>query len=294
MNRRAVVLTLVGGAFFGTATVALVFDRFAGFSSVARIYATHVANPTETKAVDKQQTAAPVPKPKRKRKLVRKWVRLLSSCSIVFNIHIPKTAGSSVRKALEVSQDYVDIDRANTFRHHGRNIPKTWPAVQKRIGKSSRPVLVSVEVGIDDLIEHDYPWFNQTCFFAVAREPHEWVLSAENHIKETSDAKDPMNSQIGFFSRTNIQSKMVGRTLSAEDRHKLGLKLCVFSVDKVGIALKSVIGSRHVGRDNARPHDTSPRPDVKKFVHRRYKKDLQLWSDLNDNGGVLCVSDMLF
>ena len=62
----------------------------------------------------------------------------------------------------------------------------------------------TAETPIADLKRHGYPWLSETCFFSVARDPYEWVMSAANHMNVT------ISSRYGFFDHANIQSYMTG------------------------------------------------------------------------------------
>jgi hypothetical protein len=96
------------------------------------------------------------------------WETVISSCRIVWHIHIPKTGGSSIKPLLHNSDEYVDIG-AHYYMEHGRLL--NWSSFDVAVRGHRRRAVVSTETGIDDLISLGYPFFNETCFFSAMRNP---------------------------------------------------------------------------------------------------------------------------
>ena len=111
------------------------------------------------------------------------WLSLLPTCPIVWHIHIPKTAGTSVIRAMEKSSSFVPIYE-NTYSKHGRLHDWTRNDLLQMAKDGNKTVLVTAETGIDDLAKLKNPWFDHTCFFSFMRDPHEWVLSAESYMRK--------------------------------------------------------------------------------------------------------------
>merc|ERR1719221_103530 len=100
------------------------------------------------------------------------WQDMLPHCSIIYHVHVPKTGGTSVLGALTEMDNYILAnERANIYVARGSGVRKTLvPELKKSLGllgatKRRTNVVTSNEVGIEDLIKHGYPFWNETCFF---------------------------------------------------------------------------------------------------------------------------------
>ena len=154
------------------------------------------------------------------------------SCKILFHIHIPKTAGTSILTELKNATNYGQThqwERKNVYWRHGRLFDPIIPKLRHKLreltqqqtqenNKDShlKPILLSAEVGINDLIRIKYPFFDETCFFTVHREPHSWLLSAANHLMSGGKYKGGIYGKVAFLDTDNIQSAMSGYKIDGD------------------------------------------------------------------------------
>mmetsp|Transcript_19589 Transcript_19589/g.61588 ORF Transcript_19589/g.61588 Transcript_19589/m.61588 type:complete len:172 (+) Transcript_19589:354-869(+) len=147
-----------------------------------------------------------------------------------------------------------------------------------------RRVIVSLEVGISDLIHRRYPLFHTTCFFTVLRNPAEWVLSAANHMRSKSRYADGIYGRVGYFDRDNIQAFMVGYGA----RTRPAVVVCLTTIGDVAALLSPLIGTNaSLEHLNHRPHNTTATADVEAHVRQRYARDAELWDTVSEQK-ILC------
>lgn len=225
------------------------------------------------------------------------WVASLRSCSIVWHVHVPKTAGTSIYTALrERSPRFVEFTGRQTYSAHGRRHNWRRPDLlregERRGGKGSswmrgyqspynskeRQVVVSAETAMGDLVRRKYPWFDHTCFFAVVREPHEWVLSAENHMRSKEGNMRGINGTKGFFDHANLQRFVVG-----SNRDKRGVTTCITTVDHVQTLLAPLMEDTALPMANTNPHPRNRTKELEEVVRQKYAEDLELWNLVSDN-----------
>lgn len=216
----------------------------------------------------------------------RLWSALVPMCRIIWHIHIPKTAGSSVGHVLMNASGYVQFGHkgglssapwAFYFSHGNKRDWIGADLLNRTMRSPTEKVLVTQETGIDDLEKNQYSLFDKTCFFSTLREPHEWVLSAANHMKKE------INSTYGYFDQSNIQSRMVGFNVPLR---RLPLVTCVTTVDMVDSILAAFSDAR-LPHDNARSHPIVSTPELVALVQHKYAQDVKLW-ELVRRKGVVC------
>ena len=244
----------------------------------------------------------------------RLWASLQDSCSVIWHVHIPKTGGTSAVEALRKSPAYI-LDhypsgsfgkRGDYIRHGGSSF---WslaagnalqpPDLLRRSREHHAPpwTLLSVEVGVGDLTRIGYPYFNSTCFLAVMRDPREWVLSAENHMRQTSLYRGGLRGRWGYFDQLNIQSEMVGYAprrshnwsnprssrLPADDQPLL---TCVATLEAFETSIlphlfRGQSPAPQMPHANARPHTTAElniSTELSAVLEQRYALDSELWA----------------
>lgn len=229
------------------------------------------------------------------------WDNVDGSCKILFHIHVPKTAGSSIRAALMNTSSYVSNnhdDKKNVYTTRGINTMETIvPIMKTTFPKTpSTFITVSAEVGITDLVSVGYPFFNDTCFFSTAREPHEWLISAENHMR-TAGKDYGFNGTYGYFDQANIQTSMLyydhDRPIEEQPRtHPRTGSICVYTASRITEVLcaidENLDSCSELGHLNRRNHSHDITAEVKDVVQEKYWKDAQYWNDLVANDGKVC------
>ena len=237
---------------------------------------------------DVEQLETPGPTPH----AARLWHALLPSCDIVYHVHIPKTAGSSIAHVLTNATGYAKVGTTKvgsqawqSYVSHGRWHWWTSTDYLQLARQTRSKVIVTAETGIDDLVTGGYPWFESTCFFSVMREPHEWLMSAENHMRVSSKYAGGFNGTYGYFDRPNIQSNMVGLKTRAR-----GVVMCIATVGGVK-ALLAEFSDAELPLDNVGHYKSShahvPPPEVAEVVRQKYALDVELW-DIVSRRDVLC------
>lgn len=215
----------------------------------------------------------------------RLWHAMLPSCDIVYHVHIPKTAGNSIAHVLSNATGWVEgqskVRGGQSYVNHGRyHWWEEFDALQ-RARQTRSKVILTAETGIDDLVVGGYPWFENTCFFSVMREPREWLMSAENHMRVGSKYLDGFNGTYGYFDRPNIQSNMVG---FKEER--VGVVMCIATVRGVNTLLAEFSDAR-LPHDNVKPHARATSPEVAEVVRQKYALDVELF-DVVSHRNMLC------
>lgn len=228
----------------------------------------------------------------------RLWRTLQASCAIVWHVHVPKTAGTSILEALRRSPAYVNVGK-QSYVHHGKS--RFWlsgPDLLRRARQRLRPpwTVVSAEVGVDDLVSLQYPYFNQTCFFTVLRDPRAWVSSAENHMRLSGAYTGGLRGTYGYFDRPNIQSNMAGYRYDAamQTSDPRPSASCVATLEGARVSiLPHLFGHSsprplHLSHANARAHDTNvSAAELTSVVAQKYAVDERLWK-LVDAQQVVC------
>lgn len=230
------------------------------------------------------------------------WLeRVPRVCKIIHHLHIPKTGGSSILHDLETMAKFAQntsVERMNIYVSRRTNIMKTVvPHLQEEMSKRNYPLLVSLEVGINDLHRHGYPYFNETCFFATVRDPYQWVMSAANHMAQD---KHKNGTQIfphgilareGFLDLNNIQSKM---TLF-QSRVTVPSPVCLYTVETVPDLLCQLNSTnsgsicKQMSHQNSGNYTLRASSDLlESVVQERYSDDVNLWLEVLRNNGRLC------
>ncbi|GMH88830.1 hypothetical protein TrVE_jg4060 [Triparma verrucosa] len=220
----------------------------------------------------------------------RLWHTLLPLCDIVYHVHIPKTAGTSIAHVLMNTTGWAKVGAEGRPPHapwqayvsHGQQHWWKTTDLLQRARQTRSQIIVTAETGIDDLVAGGYPWFENTCFFSVVREPHEWLMSAENHMRVTGyQVSQGFNGTYGYFDRRNIQSKMVGL-----EEKRAGVVMCIATVGGVN-SLLAAFSDMPLPHDNVRPHALVTTPEVAEVVLQKYALDVELW-DVVSRRDVLC------
>ena len=217
----------------------------------------------------------------------RIWETRLSSCPIVWHVHIPKTGGTAIHAALKRTSGYFDTERIRRqiYIDHGRYLD--WRSLPH-----NRRIIVSTEIGIPDLKRRGYPWFNRTCFFSAARDPYDWVLSADNHMWIASPRLHTggISGTFGFFDQPNIQATMLNYTSAFETK---AVMVCAATIEEIPSLLSVLNDSGHGRVDlphtNVQRHATPRTKELEGLVRRKYNADLGLWGVVKERG-VLCWS----
>ena len=113
----------------------------------------------------------------------------------MWHIHTPRTGGTSVHYLLSQRQwrrristggrltGFNYMTRGAYLNGHWYQIEKTLEEVASNGGK---PLWYSEEIALPDIVHAGYPFLNETCFFAVVRQPEEWFRSCEAFMKMQS------------------------------------------------------------------------------------------------------------
>lgn len=203
------------------------------------------------------------------------WASFLPSCPIIWHVHIPKTGGMSVKAALErLTDQYVDLG-LHHYVYHG--LGHRWGEGEgkdllQRARQTGKHVVVSAETGITDLVTQGYPWFEHTCFLSVVREPHEWVLSADNHMRVRSNYTEGIAGTWGYFDLPNVQRFMVGH-----HTEKRGVATCITTIAHAGSFLAPLTRNTSIPHINSIPHPVRRTAELEEVVRRKYGFDVELW-----------------
>lgn len=276
------------------------------------------------------------------------WQSIMSSCKIVYHIHIPKTGGTSVKDALRASfPNYHEIPRSERGDFYTANPINTMKSLKKHVFDSVEyikfieqqkhqqntintsfggpdvipQIITSVEKGIITLKNNHYPDFSNTCFFAVVRNPYEWILSADNHMKTGSGYKGGISGSWGYFNRANIQSTMTGyyqkNIISETATNSSGANIlnhttnssradiltsfydsihtCMFTIEHMQSVLdylwkknvKSDVNGTSatapiLPKSNVKPHNTTVTDNLGEIVQNKYDVDLDMWNEITN------------
>ena len=155
----------------------------------------------------------------------------LWNCPILYHIHIPKTGGTSISSVLR-NAELLDsppggtrktpIESKNAYVGKGKHLNSSlFPYLEKQLlsreeqtklspQKRTQPIVVSLEQGINELQQHGYPYFHQTCFFTTVREPSKWLHSAANHLTLGNATMWPgeIYGTKAYLDLDNVQSAM--------------------------------------------------------------------------------------
>ena len=229
--------------------------------------------------------------------LPQEWTTRFDSCDIVFHVHIPKTGGTAVviwlqRGGVKLVGKGVGWESTRgLYAFHGDLL--SWDLDLLKLARETRAtgqqLVVTAETGLHDLRRHGYPWFNHTCFFATVREPHEWLLSAENHMRHapflmaTDREHGGINGTWGYFDRPNLQSSMLGfRSIEP-----FGAVVVCASTIPGGVSFVNTLTKANLGelpQANVLPHDTNHSAELTSVVQEKYPQDLELWRLIQREG----------
>ena len=205
---------------------------------------------------------------------------------------------------------YHDIGRHVYTKHGSRH---NWRSddLLKLARREKRKIIVSAETGLDDLTEAKYPWFNETCesnplssvhycllsvddqpsdvkssdagFFSVVRNPYEWVLSAENHMRQTHHGG--FYSNYGYFDLGNIQSRMTGYGSSGIS----AATVCVGTIDHFSNFESGLVGGIvPLTVENEKPHSHNYTAELRTYIQERYNEDLELSAFVHRQQKLVC------
>ena len=221
------------------------------------------------------------------------WENNLAHCSIVWFIHIPKTAGTTITEMLRYANSdevlFYDLTNASKplklhYVQHGANHDWRHPDLLALARRNRRKIIVTAETPLPDLTRRGYPWLEETCFFSVARNPYEWVLSAENHMRVGSGYSGGIGGNAGYFDRANIQSYMTGYGAAAQSTSSVCVGTIDHFLDIEYDLIPRVAGNLTLPLLNVRPHEVNITSELQEVVLKKYPLDLELWAVVKRQG----------
>lgn len=200
------------------------------------------------------------------------------TCKYIYHINIPTTDGYLLQKSLSNLRNYKDI-AGNFYTSKGMNIKQSF----EQLDSDSMQTVVSAEIGIGDLRKQEFPYFNDTCFFALIEDPYIWIVNAERSMRQGSNYKDGFGGTWGYFDQPNIQSNMVGFDMDISSlNHNI---ICVYTQGSIEKALDFMHTRvpenwKKMEKESA---NIQNRSEYAEIVKEKYGKDIELWNLVKDS-----------